>query len=69
MKEADEKYNKAKQVHSILRNVAEKVKIDLEKLYEDIGWPLYRKYEHAFDAFKISLLYYNYMVYSILNNL
>ena len=57
MKETEERYNKAKQVHSILRNVAEKCKIDLEKLYEDIGWPLYKKYGHAFEAFQISLLY------------
>lgn len=56
MKACEEKFNKAKQVHSILRNVAEKANIDLEKLYEDIGWPLYKVYGHAFDAFKISLL-------------
>lgn len=51
----DERYNKSKAVHSILRHCAEKFNIPLEKLYETIGWPLSRKYGHAYDAFKISI--------------
>jgi translation initiation factor 2 subunit 1 len=51
-----ERYRKAKIVHQILWNVADKTGIDLEKLYEDIGWPLYKKFGHAYDAFKISLV-------------
>jgi len=51
-----ERYRKAKLVHNILWNVADKTGIDLEKLYEDIGWPLYEKFGHAYDAFKISLV-------------
>ncbi|CDY67957.1 BnaC03g72650D [Brassica napus] len=27
--------------------------IDLEELYVNIGWPLYRKHGHAFEAFKV----------------
>lgn len=51
----EEKYNKSKSVHSIMRHVAEKTKTPILKLYEDIGWPLNRKYGHANDAFKLSI--------------
>lgn len=51
----DERYNKSKAVHSILRHCAEKFNISLEELYLSIGWPLSRKYGHAYDAFKISI--------------
>ncbi|RUP48830.1 the Eif2 alpha subunit from saccharomyces Cerevisia [Jimgerdemannia flammicorona] len=51
----EEKYNKSKAVHSILRHVAEKHDMELVKLYETIGWPLYRKYRHAYDAFKVAI--------------
>jgi translation initiation factor 2 subunit 1 len=53
--EARERYRKAKLVHNILWNVADKTGIDLEKLYEEIGWPLYKKFNHAYDAFRMSL--------------
>ncbi|MFZ8393418.1 hypothetical protein ACO1MB_14350, partial [Staphylococcus aureus] len=29
------------------------MEIDLEDLYIHVGWPLYRKYGHAFEAFKL----------------
>ncbi|KAL9234750.1 hypothetical protein vseg_009581 [Gypsophila vaccaria] len=48
----EERYNKSKLVHSIMRHVAETLSADLEDLYVRIGWPLYRKYGHAFEAFK-----------------
>lgn len=51
----EENYNKAKAVHSVLRQLAESHNYYLEDLYECIGWPLYKKYNHAFDAFKLSL--------------
>ncbi|CAN6206542.1 unnamed protein product [Urochloa humidicola] len=47
------RYNKSKLVHSIMRHVADTVDLDLEELYERVAWPLYRKYGHAFDAFKL----------------
>jgi len=50
-----EKYNKSKAVHSIMRHVAETVHQDIEELYGKIAWPLYKKYGHAFDAFKLSI--------------
>ncbi|KAM3313875.1 hypothetical protein ACQJBY_033025 [Aegilops geniculata] len=49
----EDKYNKSKLVHSIMRHVAETLEIDLEPIYQRIGWPLYRKYGHAFEAFKL----------------
>merc|ERR1711939_526786 len=45
------KYSKAKAVHSIMRHCAETLETDLEPLYESVGWPLARKYGHAYDAF------------------
>lgn len=51
----EEKFNKSKAVHSIMRHVAEKRDMELKELYERVGWPLYRKFGHAFDAFKVAL--------------
>ncbi|KAF7529064.1 hypothetical protein PCG10_008832 [Penicillium crustosum] len=51
----EERYNKSKAVHSIMRHVAEATQTPLESLYENIGWPLNQKYGHAHDAFKISI--------------
>ena len=51
----EERYNKARTVHSIMRHVAEKLNMDLEQLYIEIGWPLYKKYGHAYDGFKLAL--------------
>jgi len=35
-----------------MRHVAETTGQDLEQLYTQIGWPLYKMYGHAFEAFK-----------------
>ncbi|KAM0256284.1 hypothetical protein ACHAQJ_005049 [Trichoderma viride] len=51
----EERYNKSKMVHSIMRHVAEKTQSPIESLYESIAWPLNRKYGHAIDAFKLSI--------------
>ena len=51
----EEKYNKSKTVHSILRNVSETQNVKLQQLYEQFGWDLYTKYGHAYDAFKVML--------------
>lgn len=51
----EDRYNKAKAVHGVLRHLAERRKFHLKELYERIAWPLYKKYGHAFDAFKIAL--------------
>lgn len=52
---AEEKYNKAKAVNSILRHVAEKHKYPIVKLYETVGWPLGRKYPSTYEAFKLAI--------------
>lgn len=49
---SEERYNKSKMVHSIMRHAAETTGADLELMYSSIAWPLYRTYGHAFDAFK-----------------
>lgn len=51
----EERYNKAKAVHSVLKHIAELKNKSLEEVYTMIGWPLYRKYGHAYDAFKYVL--------------
>jgi translation initiation factor 2 subunit 1 len=53
----EEKYNRAKSVHSIMRHVADKLVLDLEEIYMSVGWKLYEKYGHAYDAFKLALTY------------
>lgn len=52
---AELRYTKAKTVHSVLRHTAQTLDIPLKFLYETIGWPLYRKFGHAFDAFKMAV--------------
>ena len=51
----EERYNKSKTVHSIMRHVAEKTEKDLEEINDMIAWPLYGKYGHAYEAFKLSI--------------
>lgn len=55
MAKCEERYNKAKAVHSVLRHIADLKNLRLESLYQAVGWPLYRKYNHAYDAFKLIL--------------
>eukprot|EP01087_Luapelamoeba_hula_P019004 TRINITY_DN622_c0_g1_i1.p1 TRINITY_DN622_c0_g1~~TRINITY_DN622_c0_g1_i1.p1 ORF type:complete len:319 (-),score=79.66 TRINITY_DN622_c0_g1_i1:67-1023(-) len=51
-----QKYNKSKAVHSIMSHVVaqqnEEPFISLEEFYKQLGWPLYKKFDHAHDAFK-----------------
>lgn len=51
----EEKYNKSKAVHSIMRNVSETCKIRVEDLYKQFGWDLYKRFGHAYDAFKLAV--------------
>jgi translation initiation factor 2 subunit 1 len=51
----EDRFNKAKAVHGVLRHMADRKKYYLEDLYETIAWPLYKKYGHAFDAFKLAI--------------
>lgn len=51
----EERYNKSKTVHTIVRHVAEKTGKDMDEIMELVAWPLYKKYGHAFEAFKLSI--------------
>lgn len=51
----EDRYNKAKAVHSVLRHVADLRGLVLEDLSTKVSWPLYKKYGHAYDAFKLTL--------------
>lgn len=51
----EERYNKSKMVHSIMRHVAEGTNTPIESLYESIAWPLNKKFGHSLDAFKLSI--------------
>jgi translation initiation factor 2 subunit 1 len=55
IQKCEEKYNKSKAVHSIMRHVAERSDTVLEDLYTRIAWPLYRRFGHAYDAFKLAV--------------
>ena len=35
------------------RHTCETLNADTLQLYQDVGWPLYKQYGHAFEAFKI----------------
>jgi translation initiation factor 2 subunit 1 len=50
---AEQHFKKAKMVHNILKQVATKLDCTLLELYEQFGWDLYDKYEHAYDAFRL----------------
>lgn len=55
IQKCEERYTKSKSVHSIMRHVAERLGTTLESLYVSFGWPLYKKYGHAYDAFKLAI--------------
>ena len=64
-KKCEEKFNKSRAVHSIMRHIAEKLDIELEGLYKDVGWPLYKKYGHAYDAFRIAVTYFSHLILKV----
>jgi len=48
----EERFNKSKSVHSIMRNLATTQKRDIEDLYESFGWELADDHGHMLEAFK-----------------
>lgn len=48
-------YEKGKAVDSIVSQVAKKLSMDPETIYEKVIWPLGKQYGHAHDAFKLAL--------------
>ena len=55
IEEFKETYLKSKTVHGIMKLLSVKAKQPIEELYEMFCWPLYKKYGHAYIAFKIAL--------------
>ena len=53
VKKCEEKYNKSKSVHSILRHASQTEHVSLEQLYAEFAWPLYKKFNHAYDALEM----------------
>ncbi len=51
----EERYTKSKTVHNIMAQAAQRCQYPIEKLYEEICWPLDKRFGHAFDAFKLSI--------------
>jgi len=51
----EDKWNKSKAVHSIMRQVAKNSEFGVEQLYQMFGWPMAEKYKHAYDGFKHAL--------------
>lgn len=51
----EEKFAKSKTVHSILRHVADVTKTNTIDLYTTLGWPLYKKYGHAHEGFRLAV--------------
>ena len=42
-------------IYNYNSHVAEQNGLKLETLYQNVGWPLYKKYGHAYDAFRLAL--------------
>ncbi|KAL3905675.1 MAG: hypothetical protein SGPRY_010832 [Prymnesium sp.] len=55
VQKCDERFQRSKAVHSILRHVSEVQHIDMEALYKMTAWPLYEKFGHAYEAFRAAI--------------
>lgn len=51
----EEQYEKGRAVDSILTQVAKRRGVPTESLYEQVAWPLHKKYGHSYEAFKLSI--------------
>jgi len=51
----EQKWSKSNVVHSIMRHVAKKTATPVETVYRNVGWPLYKSYGHAYNAFKLAV--------------
>jgi len=51
VQKCDERFQRSKSVHSIVRHVSEVAHMDMEQLYKLTAWPLYLKFGHAYEAF------------------
>eukprot|EP00484_Ammonia_sp_Unknown_P030829 CAMPEP_0197053730 /NCGR_PEP_ID=MMETSP1384-20130603/27915_1 /TAXON_ID=29189 /ORGANISM="Ammonia sp." /LENGTH=306 /DNA_ID=CAMNT_0042486671 /DNA_START=110 /DNA_END=1030 /DNA_ORIENTATION=- len=51
----EERWNKSKAVHSILRHVAKNTNYGVEELYQRFGWPMAKKFGHAYNGLKYAM--------------
>ena len=51
MRITDKRYQEAKKVHNIAGILANRCNISIDKVYEDVIWPLADKYQSAYNAF------------------
>ena len=55
IEECKKYFGKSKAVEGIVKLLAVHTKKPMEYLYKNLIWPLYKKYEHAYDALKLVL--------------
>jgi len=55
VQKCDERFQRSKGVHSIMRHVSELNHIGMEELYRLTAWRLYEKFGHAYEAFCASI--------------
>jgi len=55
VQKCDERFQRSKGVHSIMRHVSELNHIGMEELYRLTAWRLYAKFGHAYEAFCASI--------------
>ena len=53
--EYKKKFRKSKAIENIVKVLSVHTKKSMAYLYKNIIWPLYKKYEHAYDAFQLFL--------------
>ncbi|KAJ1725990.1 hypothetical protein LPJ61_005499 [Coemansia biformis] len=52
--ECEDRFTMSKKVNTIITQAAKKSGMETESLYMKLGWPLYAKYGHAYNAFKVA---------------
>jgi len=55
VQKCDERFQRSKAVHSIVRHVSEVQHVEMEALYRQSAWPLYGKFGHAYEAFRAAI--------------
>ena len=55
IQKCDDRFQRSKTVHSIMRYVSQMNQVSIGELYKQTAWPLYKKYGHAYDAFRIAI--------------
>ena len=51
----EDRFNKAKAVHSIVKHVSNTLKLPMLDVYTRLAWPLYKSYGHAYAGFSLAV--------------